>query len=66
MEHRYNPLKLDGSDWLLPPLPLMMAGLRKWDKPTKKKLPVEVGVVGFLCKLGQLTTASTKDAVVGD
>ena len=66
MERRYNPLKLDGSDRLLQPLQLMMAGLRKWDKPTKKKLPVEVDVVELLCNLGQLPTASTKDAVVGD
>ena len=66
MERRYNPLKLDGSDRLWQPLQIMMAGLRKWDKPTKKKLPVEVDVVELLCNLGQLPTASTKDAVVGD
>ena len=52
MERRYNPLKLDGSDRLLQPLQIMMAGLRKWDKPTKKKLPVEVDVVELLCNLG--------------
>ena len=66
MERRYNPLKMDGSDKLLQPLSLMMAGFKKWDKPTEKKLPVEADVVELLCLLGQLPGASTKDEVAGD
>ena len=62
----YNPLKMNGSDKLLHPLQRIMDGFKKWDKPTTKKLPVEVGVVELLCTLGHMGMASTKDAVIGD
>ena len=64
----YNPLKMNGTDKLLHPLQRILDGFRKWDKPTEKKLPVEVGLVELLCTMGQLGfgQASTKDAVVGD
>ena len=66
MDRRYNPLKMNGSDKLLMPLQLMMSGFKKWDKPVEKKLPVEADVVELLCSLGQMDTASIRDAVAGD
>ena len=66
MERRYNPLKMEGLDKLLQPLALMMAGLRKWDKPTTKKQAVGVDVVERLCKMGTQATSAVKDGVVGD
>lgn len=66
MVRRYNPLKMNGSDKLLQPLKIMMAGCRKWDKPTEKKHPVGVDVVELLCAMGQLGMSALKDAVLGD
>jgi len=66
MDCGYNPLKMNGTDKLLHPLQRILDGFKKWDKPTTKKLPVEVGLVELLCTLGQMGLASTKDAVLGD
>ena len=66
MDRKYNPLKMNGSDKLLQPLQLLMAGYKKWDKPVEKKLPVEADVVELLCVLGQVIGATQRDAVVGD
>ena len=61
---RSNPLKADGK--LLHPLQQILDGFKKWDKPTNKKLPVEVDVVELLCIMGHMGYATTKDAVLGD
>ena len=66
MERGYNPVKLDNSTDLLYPLAVTLDGFRKWDKPTEKKLPIEVDVVEFLCSLGYTGSAVEKDAVIGD
>ena len=66
MDRKHNPLKMDGSDKLLHPLAVMMSGLKKWDKPTEKKMPVEVDVCELLCQLGQLDVATSDDEVLGD
>lgn len=61
-----NPVKLDGSDKLLYPLAVTLDGFRKWDKPTKKKAPVEADVVELLCNLGYTGLSDARDAVIGD
>lgn len=66
MVRPYNPLKMKGTDKLLHPLGVMLSGFKTWDKPVQKKLPVEVDLVELICNLGQLDSASVKDAVVGD
>ena len=38
MDRPNSPLKMNGSDKLLHPLAVMISGLKKWDKPTEKKL----------------------------
>ena len=67
MDCGYNPLKMNRTDKLLHPLQRILDGFRKWDKPTEKKLPVEVWfLVDLLCTMGQMKDAGVKDAVVGD
>jgi len=61
-----NPIKLGGSDKLLPRLGQMLDGWRKTDGPVLKKLPVEADIPEFLVKLGLQVGASAKDKAVGD
>ena len=66
MDRGYDPVKVDGSDKLLYPLAVTLSGFRKWDKPSKKKLPVEVDLVELLCSWGFTGFAGEKDSVIGD
>jgi hypothetical protein len=43
-----NPIKVVGSERLLPRLQVMLDGYRKVDPPTRKKLPVQADVVELL------------------
>ena len=62
----YNPLKINGTDKILHPLQQILDGFCKWNKPTTKKLPVEVRVVDLLCTMGQMGIQDSVHAVVGD
>ncbi len=55
-----------GSDKLLPRLQQMLYGFRKADPPTTKQLPVEVGVLEFLVKLGREHEVRELDCAIGD
>lgn len=61
-----NPIKLAGSEKLIPRLAQMLDGWRKYDPPTSKKLPVEADVPEYLCKLGTAPHASALESAVGD
>ncbi|KAL3793071.1 hypothetical protein HJC23_003079 [Cyclotella cryptica] len=62
----YNPVKLAGSDKLIPRVAQMLDGWRKHDPPTAKKLPVEANVPEYLCKLGSSPYATELERAVGD
>jgi hypothetical protein len=61
-----NPIKIVGSEKLLPRLQQMLDGFRKADPPTVKQLPVEADVPEFLVKRGLTPNASELDHAVGD
>ena len=61
-----NPIKLNGSEKLLPRLGQMLDGWRKTDGPVLKKLPVEADIPEYLVKLGLQLGASAKDKAIGD
>jgi hypothetical protein len=61
-----NPTKLDNSNKLIPRLSQMMAGWKKEDPPTIKKLPVAVDIPEFLSAVGALPDANELDKAIGD
>lgn len=61
-----NPLKIGGSEKLLPQLAQVLDGWRKEDGPAMKKLPVKADVPEYLVKCGLQPGASDLDKAVGD
>jgi hypothetical protein len=62
----HNPIKLAGSDKLIPRLAQVLDGWQKHDSPTSKKLPVEADVPEYLCRLGASPHATALECAVGD
>jgi hypothetical protein len=62
----HNPIKLSGSEKLLPRLAQTLDGWRKADPATSKKLPVEADVPEYLCRVGTSPRATALEAAVGD
>ena len=61
-----NPTKLEGTDKFAPRIGQMLDGWRKTDKPTEKKLPVEVDVPNHMATLGNAADATPLAQAVGD
>ena len=61
-----NPTKLEGTDKFAPRIGQMLDGWRKTDKPTEKKLPVEVDVPNHVATLGGAADATPLAQAVGD
>ena len=61
-----NHTKAQGEKSLVPRLAQTMEGCRKEDPPTKKKLPVVIGVRDVLVELGIAKDATEMVKVVGD
>ena len=51
LEHAVNPIKIAGSDKLLPRLQQMLDGWAKSDPPTLKQLPVEADIPEYIASL---------------
>jgi hypothetical protein len=66
LECERNPLKLLGSDKLIPRLQQMIDGWEKADPPTQKMLPVEADVPEYLATLGRMRDATELTASIGD
>jgi hypothetical protein len=63
---RQQPLKETGTNVFLFAITETLAGFKKEDPPVKKKLPVGVGVVEYLVKLGMQPGAEQKVVATGD
>ena len=61
-----NPTKMNGTDKFTPRLSQMIAGWRKSDPGTKKKLPVEVDVPEQMAQMGRVACAIDVVKAVGD
>lgn len=61
-----NPTKVEQTNHLLPRLSQMLAGWKKDDPPTLKKLPVAIDVPELLSSFGMMTGANELDKAVGD
>lgn len=61
-----NPLKIAGSDKLVPRIQQMCDGWRLEDPQTRKMLPVEADVPEFLAEWGCSRTGTTLDRAIGD
>ena len=66
MDTGTNPAKNENSKQLIYPLHVMMAGFRKEDPPTVKKLPIEVDIPEFLAGFGRRQNSSARDRAIGD
>ena len=66
LAHEVNPVKMQNSKELLPRLSEMLAGFRKVDSPTMKKMPVEVNVPELLVTAGMECTVTELTKAVGD
>ena len=61
-----NPIKLGGTEKLLPRLGQMLDGWHKTDGPVLKKLPVEADIPEYLAKRGMQAGAGASEQAVGD
>ena len=61
-----NPTKVEQTNNLLPRLAQMMAGWKKADPPTVKKLPVAIDVPEFVADIGLAPGANELDKAIGD
>ena len=66
LEHAVNPIKISGSDKLLPQIQQMLNGWAKAYPPTLKQLPVEADIPEYIASLGRMPMASALDQAIGD
>ena len=66
LAHEVNPVKLRNSKELVPRLSEMLAGFRKDDPATMKKLPVEVDIPELMAAMGLECNATELTKSVGD
>ena len=66
LEHAVNPIKIAGSDKLLPRLQQMLDGWAKSDPPTLKQLPVEADIPEYIASLAQSPVSTALDQAIGD
>ena len=66
LECEGNPLKLRGSDKILPRLQQMIDGWEKSDPATVKMLPVEANILEHIACMATLTSATALDKAIGD
>ena len=61
-----NPTRVENTNLLLPRLSQMLAGWRKADPPTVKKLPVAIDVPELLSAVGLAPGSNELDKAIGD
>ena len=61
-----NPTKLQGTEKFTPRLGQIVAGWRRHDSPTEKKLLIEVKVSEKMAQLGRLTCATALVRAIGE
>ena len=66
LDRGVNPTKVDHTNNLLPRLAQMLAGWRKTDPPTVKKLPVAIDLPELLAQFGHSPQANELDRAIGD
>ena len=66
LEFGTSPLKLPGSDRMVPRIQQMLDGWRKANPATLKQLPVEANVPEYMAELGTHASSSSLDCAIGD
>ena len=66
LDRNINPVKVGGTEKLLPRLAQTLDGMRKDDPPTMKKLPVEADVPEYLVKQALTKGSTEKEQAVAD
>ena len=66
LDRGVNPTKVDHTNNLLPRLAQMLAGWKKLDPPTVKKLPVAIDIPELLVKFGHASHSNELDRAIGD
>jgi hypothetical protein len=66
LDRNVNPVKVGGTEKLLPRLAQTLDGMRKDDPPTMKKLPVEADVPEYLVRQAIAKGSTEKEQAIAD